>query len=485
MGAGNGCWCGALLYFCGLMGRKKGPKFLEQLTVERMAAKGKCVAHHEGAVVFVSQVAPGDVVDVRITKRNKRYMEAVPTHFHAQSPDRVEPFCDHFGLCGGCKWQHIDYAHQQEYKQQEVVDALTRLGKVELPPIQPILGAEPNRFYRNKLEFTFSTQRWLTDEEVAAGNEMDRRALGFHIPGRWDKVLPIDTCYLQPDPSNAIRNTAIQYAKDHDLSFYDPYSHKGLLRILMIRTTGTGEVMVLVQFTEEDQTAIEGLLGHLQSQFPEITSLLYVINPKQNDTIYDLPVKRFAGQDYITEEMEGLKFRIGPKSFYQTNSKQAYELYKVARAFADLKGDELVYDLYTGTGTIAQFVAKKAKHVVGLESVPEAIEDAKKNAAHNGIENTTFFAGDMKDLLTESFFEQHGKPDVIITDPPRVGMHEDVVKQLLKVRAPRIVYVSCNPSTQARDLQWLDEAYAVKAVQPVDMFPHTHHVENVVLLELR
>ena len=473
------------MYFCGPMARRKGPKFLEGLTVERMAAKGKCVAHHDGQVVFISNVAPGDVVDVRVVKRNKRFLEAVPTQLHQAAPVRVEPFCSHFGLCGGCKWQHIDYPVQLQYKQQEVMDALERIGKIELPPITPILGSDPIRYYRNKLEFTFSNQRWLTEEEVASEAELDRNALGFHIPGRWDKVMPVDHCYLQADPSNAIRDAVHAYATEHELDYFDPYTQEGLLRILMLRTTSTGEVMVLVQFARRDQEAINGVLSHLKEQFPQITALLYVINEKKNDTIYDLEIETFAGQDYITEEMEGLKFRIGPKSFYQTNSPQAYELYKVARDYAGLTGEELVYDLYTGTGTIAQFVAKQARQVVGIESVPEAIEDAKQNARHNGIENTKFFAGDMKDLLTEEFFTEHGRPDVIITDPPRVGMHEAVVNQLLRVRVPRIVYVSCNPSTQARDLNLLDAAYRVTAVQPVDMFPHTHHVENVVQLELR
>ena len=458
---------------------------MEKLSIERMASKGKCVAHYDGRVVFVSGVAPGDVADVRVFMHKSKYWEAEATHIHEASPVRATPFCDHFGTCGGCKWQHINYAEQLKFKQQEVVDALTRIAKVDLPEISPIMGSDPSQYYRNKLEYTFANQRWLTKEQIDSGEEYDRDALGFHVPGRWDKIMQVDHCYLQPDPSNAIRNALYAFAKQQGYSFYDPYEQQGQLRLVTIRTASTGETMILVHFGTREEAVITDVMEHLKTTFPDTTALLYVVNQKKNDTIYDLDIVTYAGQDYITEEMEGLKFRIGPKSFYQTNSKQAYELYKVARDFAGLTGDELVYDLYTGTGTIAQFVSRKARGVVGLESVPEAIEDAKMNAHHNGITNAKFFAGDMKDLLDEAFFARHGHPEVIITDPPRVGMHEKVVQQLLKVRAPRIVYVSCNPQTQARDLALLDEAYAVKAVQPVDMFPHTHHVENVVQLDLR
>ena len=440
-------------------------------------------------VVFVPYVVPGDVVDLQVKRKKNKYAEAVAVKFHEYSPKRAVPFCQHYGVCGGCKWQCLSYEDQIKYKQKQVTDNLTRIGKVELPEISPILGSEKTEFYRNKLEFTFSDKRWLTEEEVKAEMKYEQmNAVGFHIPGAFDKVLAIEKCWLQDDISNQIRNTIRDYAYEHGLAFYNIRNHEGLLRNLMIRTSSTGELMVLLQVRvscDKDLDDTKPLLAHVAEKFPQITSLLYVVNNKCNDTINDLDVEVFKGNDHIFEEMEGLRFKVGPKSFYQTNSEQAYNLYKVARDFAGLTGDELVYDLYTGTGTIANFVSRKAKKVVGIEYVPEAIEDAKVNSAINGIENTLFYAGDMKDMLTQDFINEHGRPDVIITDPPRAGMHNDVIDVILFAEPKRIVYVSCNPATQARDLQLLDVKYKVVAVQPVDMFPHTHHVENVVLLEKR
>ena len=440
-------------------------------------------------VVFVPYVVPGDVVDLQVKRKKNKYAEAVAVKFHEYSPTRAVPFCQHYGVCGGCKWQCLSYEDQIKYKQKQVTDNLTRIGKVELPEISPILGSEKTEFYRNKLEFTFSDKRWLTEEEVRAEVTYDQmNAVGFHIPGAFDKVLAIEKCWLQDDISNQIRNTIRDYAYEHGLAFYNIRNHEGLLRNLMIRTSSTGELMVLLQVrvsADKDVDDTKALLAHVSEKFPQITSLLYVVNNKQNDTINDLDVVVFKGNDHIFEEMEGLRFKVGPKSFYQTNSEQAYNLYKVARDFAGLTGDELVYDLYTGTGTIANFVSRKARQVIGIEYVPEAIEDAKVNSAINGIDNTLFFAGDMKDILNQEFINQYGRPDVIITDPPRAGMHNDVIDTILFAEPKRIVYVSCNPATQARDLSLLDVKYKVLKVQPVDMFPHTHHVENVVLLELR
>ena len=440
-------------------------------------------------VVFVPYVVPGDVVDLQVKRKKNKYAEAVAVKFHEFSPKRAVPFCQHYGVCGGCKWQCLTYEDQIKYKQKQVTDNLTRIGKVELPEISPILGSEKTEFYRNKLEFTFSDKRWLTEEEVKAEVQYDQmNAVGFHIPGAFDKVLAIEKCWLQDDISNQIRNTIRDYAYEHGLAFYNIRNHEGLLRNLMIRTSSTGELMVLLQVRvsqDKDLDETKKLLAHVADKFPQITSLLYVVNNKCNDTINDLDVEVFKGNDHIFEEMEGLRFKVGPKSFYQTNSEQAYNLYKVARKFAGLTGDELVYDLYTGTGTIANFVSRKAKKVVGIEYVPEAIEDAKVNSAINNITNTLFYAGDMKDMLTQDFINEHGRPDVIITDPPRAGMHNDVIDVILFAEPKRIVYVSCNPATQARDLSLLDAKYKVMAVQPVDMFPHTHHVENVVLLEKR
>ena len=440
-------------------------------------------------VIFVPYVVPGDVVDLQVKRKKNHYAEAVAVKFHEKSPLRTEPFCSHFGVCGGCKWQCLSYEEQLKYKQKQVFDNLTRIGKVELPEFRPILGSEKTRFYRNKLEFTFSNKRWLTEEEVKQDVKYDQmNAVGFHIPGAFDKVLAIDKCWLQDDISNQIRNAVRDYAYAHNFPFFDLRTQEGLLRNIMIRTSSTGELMVVLQCKvtdDEGRRKMEEILQFMADSFPQITSLMYVINNKCNDTIGDLDVEVFKGNDHIFEEMEGLRFKVGPKSFYQTNSEQAYNLYKVAREFAGLTGNELVYDLYTGTGTIANFVARQARKVVGIEYVPEAIEDAKVNSALNGIDNTLFYAGDMKDILTNDFIAEHGRPDVIITDPPRAGMHNDVIDVILAAEPKRIVYVSCNPATQARDLQLLDGKYKVTAVQPVDMFPHTHHVENVVQLERR
>ena len=469
--------------------KKKALPLLEKVTITDVAAEGKALAKVNDMVVFVPYVVPGDVVDLQVKRKKNKYAEAVAVKFHEFSPKRAVPFCQHYGVCGGCKWQCLTYEDQIKYKQKQVTDNLTRIGKVELPEISPILGSEKTEFYRNKLEFTFSDKRWLTEEEVKAEVQYDQmNAVGFHIPGAFDKVLAIEKCWLQDDISNQIRNTIRDYAYEHGLAFYNIRNHEGLLRNLMIRTSSTGELMVLLQVRvsqDKDLDDTKKLLAHVADKFPQITSLLYVVNNKCNDTINDLDVEVFKGNDHIFEEMEGLRFKVGPKSFYQTNSEQAYNLYKVAREFAGLTGDELVYDLYTGTGTIANFVSRKAKKVVGIEYVPEAIEDAKVNSAINNITNTLFYAGDMKDMLTQDFINEHGRPDVIITDPPRAGMHNDVIDVILFAEPKRIVYVSCNPATQARDLSLLDAKYKVMAVQPVDMFPHTHHVENVVLLEKR
>ena len=467
------------------MSRKMKNKVVTNLTIERIATEGKCVGHHEGKVVFVQGVAPGDVVDVRITRGKSSFMEGEAIKFHEYSKDRIDPFCSHFGTCGGCKWQHINYDLQKTYKRQQVVDQFTRIGKVEIPEVMPIVGSANTRYYRNKLDFTFSNNRWLTREEIDSGAEFERNALGFHIPKMFDKIVDIEHCYLQGDISNDVRNELRAFALSNSLSFYDIRNQVGLLRNLIIRTTSTGESMVMVQFGGDNQEEIDLVMNFLCEKFPQITALLYIINLKKNETFNDLEVVTFAGKDYIEEEMEGLKFRIGPKSFYQTNSDQAYELYKVTRDFAGLKGDEVVYDLYTGTGTIANFVAKQTKQVIGIEYVEAAIVDAKLNSQVNGINNTLFYAGDMKDMLNDEFIAAHAKPDVIITDPPRAGMHDDVVNMLLKLAAPKIVYVSCNPATQARDVALLSEKYSVDKIQPVDMFPQTYHVENVVLLTLK
>ncbi len=421
-----------------------------------------------------------------MTRRRNSYAEGRAVHFHHYSEVRTEPFCEHYGICGGCKWQILPYPEQIRYKQQQVTDNLTRIGKIELPPISPILGSQKTQFYRNKLEYTFSNRRWMTQEELQSGETFDdMNVLGFHIPTMFDKIMDIKKCWLQADPSNAIRLEIKDFCLKNGFSFFDLRNASGLMRNIIIRTSTTGEIMLIVVFFENDTEKINALMQHLADKFPEITALLYCINQKANDTITDQEILVFKGNDHIFEEMEGLKFKIGPKSFYQTNSAQAYELYKVARDFAGLTGNELVYDLYTGTGTIANFVARRCKQVIGIESVAEAIEDAKVNASLNGINNTLFFAGDMKDLLNTQFIAEYGRPDVIITDPPRAGMHDDVLDTILFAEPQKIVYVSCNPATQARDLSRLDVKYKVTRVQPVDMFPHTQHVENVVLLELK
>ena len=466
--------------------RNKKQTFLNVEVIDA-GAKGKTVGKApDGKVIFLPNAVPGDVVDVFAFKKRKAYYEGKATVFHKLSNKRTDAVCEHFGTCGGCKWQHMDYKHQLFYKQKEVVNNLTRIGHLELPEVTPIIGSEKQYFYRNKMEFSFSDSRWLSTEEINSDQDLgDKNALGFHIPGMWDKILDITTCHLQADPSNAIRNAVKEFAIKNKLEFFNTRNQTGLLRTLMIRTSTTGDLMVLIQFFKEEKQKRELLLNFLVEEFPEITSLQYVINTKANDTIYDQDVICFKGEDHIFEEMEGLKFKINAKSFYQTNSYQAYELYKVTRDFAGLSGDEIVYDLYTGTGTIAQFIAKQAKKVIGIESVPDAVLAAQENAQLNKIENTEFYVGDMKSVFNNEFLETHGKPDVIITDPPRDGMHKDVVQQLLNIAAERIVYVSCNSATQARDLALMNEMYKVTKVQPVDMFPQTHHVENVVLLEKR
>lgn len=473
-------------YFCPMRKRKRRLIF-ENIEVTGAGAKGKAIAKApDGRVLFISNAVPGDVVTVQTTKRRKAYYEGIATDFQQRSDKRTSPKCEHFGVCGGCKWQHMAYEHQLAYKQQEVVNNLTRIGKVELPEVTPILGAPKPYFYRNKMEFSFSDSRWLTQEEITEETEIrDRNALGFHIPGMWDKVLDIKNCYLQEDPSNAIRLVVKQFATEQGIPFFNPRNKTGVLRTLMIRTSSTGEVMVLIQFYKDHPAMRTSLLDHLSERFPEITSLLYVINNKANDTLYDQEIICYSGRDHIYESMKGLQFKITAKTFYQTNSEQAYQLYSIVEDFANLQGTELVYDLDTGIGTIAQFIAEKARKVIGIETVPEAIVAARDNAAHNGLNNLEFYTGDLKDFLTDEFLEEQGQPDVIITDPPREGMHKAVVQQLLKAAPERIVYVSCNSATQARDLQLLDPAYAITRVQPVDMFPQTHHVENVVLLEKR
>lgn len=472
------------------MTRKKKPlPLLKHVFITDVAAEGKAIAKFEGMVVFVPYGVPGDEVDLQVKRKKHNFMEAEIVHIHKPSSIRVAPFCRHFGICGGCKWQCLPYKEQLKYKQQQVEDVLTRIGKITLPKIQPILGSRHVNQYRNKLEFGFSNKKWLTSEQIASGDKFDvMDAIGFHIPGAFDKILDIETCFLMDDINNRLRNAIRDYALLHRLAFYDLRANTGLLRNMMIRTSATGEIMLLLQFcihSLEEKNQAFGMMDHVHQMFPEVSSLLYVNNLKLNDTIGDLEVQTFVGTDFIYETMEDLRFKVGPKSFYQTNTEQAYELYKVARTFADLKGEELVYDLYTGTGTIANFIAKDARWVVGIEYVPEAIEDAKENASLNGLDNTSFFAGDMKDILCRKFIEENGHPDVIITDPPRAGMHLDVIETIRFAAPRRIVYVSCNPATQARDLQLLNPDFEVTAVQPIDMFPQTHHVENVVCLKRR
>lgn len=468
------------------MGRRKGKKkVVENLRIETAAAQGHCMGRTEsGMVVFVPYTAPGDVVDAVIIKKKKRFGHGKVLRFHEKSELRTEPFCSHFGQCGGCRWQHMPYELQLELKAQTVKDSLERIGGLSFPEPEQILPCDTPRYYRNKMEFSFSDFRWLTREEIESGEELSRNALGFHVPGHFDRVIDIEHCFLQADPSNAIRLFVRKRAEELGIPFYNSKFHTGQIRSLILRCTSAGDWMAILQTAEASEEFMQ-LLEEVRDKFSEIKALLYVVNSKKNETFYDLEVKRFHGDEFITEEMEGLKFRIGPKSFYQTNSAQAYELYKATRKLAGLTGSELVYDLYTGTGTIANFIAKDAGRVIGIESVAEAIEDAKLNSRENGIENTEFFAGDMRDLLTNEFIAEKGQPDVIVTDPPRAGMHPSVVETILKCRAPKVVYVSCNPGTQSRDLAVLDEAYKIQTVQPVDMFPQTHHVENIVLLELR
>lgn len=473
------------------MSRKRKPlPLLEGITIEAVAAEGKALARVNDLVVFVPFVIPGDVVDLQVTKKKHSYAEAEVVRMITPSKDRIAPFCPHFGVCGGCKWQMLPYELQLQAKQQQVMDALTRIGKIALPDCSPILGSRQTTAYRNKLEFGFANKRWLTKEQIRSGELFERQeSVGYHANGTFDKILPIEECHLMDPVNDRLRLAIRDYAYAHDLTFFDAREHTGLLRGMMIRLSNTGELMLLLQFcisSDAEERQAMDLLAHVRDTFPEISSLLYVNNQKFNDTFGDLPVHVFSGSDHIFLEMEGLRFKVGAKSFYQTNTQQAYELYKVARDFAGIsEGLPLIYDLYTGTGTIANFVARQAREVIGIEYVPEAIEDAKVNSELNGITNTKFYAGDMKDILTEDFIREHGRPDIIITDPPRAGMHADVIKVILHAAPERIVYVSCNPATQARDLALLDTDYKVTRIQPVDMFPHTQHVENVVLLERR
>ena len=466
--------------------KRKELPLLKEVEIIDVAAEGKSIAKENEMVIFVPFGAPGDIVDIKIDRKKKSYAEGHIDRMVRPSDIRVEPRCEHFTVCGGCRWQHLPYEFQLKCKQKQVTDALERIAKVDLPEISPIKGSNEIWGYRNKMEYTFSNKKWLTFDQLRSGEEFpDRDAAGFHIPGAFDKVLDINCCHLQDDLGNRIRLCVKQFGKENGYTFYDLREQHGLLRTLMIRIASTGEVMVVMVFGEDDREKIEALMQAIKDNFPEITSLQYVVNTKVNDTIADQEILLYSGREYILEEMEGLRFRVGPKSFYQTNSRQAYELYKVARDMAGLTGSELVYDLYTGTGTIANFVARRARQVIGIEYVEDAIKDAKINSAENGIANTLFYAGDMKDVLTDEFVERHGRPEVMIVDPPRAGMHGDVVNVILNARPETIVYVSCNPATQARDLSLLDVAYTVEAVQPVDMFPHTHHVENVVKLKLR
>lgn len=466
------------------MGRKKEFPVLEKVRITDIGSEGNALARVDNLVVFVQMLVPGDLVDIRVSRKRKKYLEGSVVRFHEYSPDRINAKCRHFGTCGGCRWQHLPYHLQLKYKEKQVTDNLTRIGRVSQPEVSPIIGSSEVYYYRNKLEYTFSDRRWLTREEVISDNDYEKEdALGFHIPGLFDKVLDIRECHLQPEPSNAIRDAVRRYAHKKALPFFNLRQQSGFLRNLVIRNNTRGNIMVVVVFFLDEKERREGLLDFLAKEFPQITSLMYIINSKKNDSLSDQTPVLYKGEDHLTEEMEGLKFRIGPKSFYQTNSGQALRLYTTAREFAALTGNEIVYDLYTGTGTIANFVAPSSRKVIGIEYVEDAVRDAVINSEMNGIRNTEFYAGDLKDVLSEQFIEKQGQPDVIITDPPRAGMHEDVVKTILSVSPEKIVYVSCNPSTQARDIQLLSERYLVAKIQPVDMFPHTHHVENVVLLK--
>ncbi|SDH86489.1 23S rRNA (uracil(1939)-C(5))-methyltransferase RlmD [Mucilaginibacter sp. P25] len=467
------------------MSKANKPKFFENVQIIDIAEEGKGVGKADDFVLFVDKAVPGDIADVQVYRSKKNFGEGKITELKQASEYRTTPFCEHFGTCGGCKWQHMTYEAQLKFKQKSVGDALSRLAKINVDGIMPIVPSPADRYYRNKLEFTFSNKRWLYDGENKEDGTLNMNALGFHIPGRFDKILDVNHCYLQAEPSNSLRNEIRDFTIQQGYTYYDLRNHSGMLRNLVVRTSSTGEIMVIVVFAYAEQSEIDNLMSHIDARFPEITSLLYIVNQKKNDTIFDQDVVAFKGPEYIHEEMNGIKFRIGPKSFYQTNSVQALRLYEITRDFAGFKGDELVYDLYTGAGTIANFVAGHVREVVGVEYVPTAIEDAKVNSAINNITNTKFYAGDMKDVLVADFVAEHGKPDVIITDPPRAGMHPDVVARLMEIEAPKIVYVSCNAATQARDLLVLKEKYDTVKIQPVDMFPHTQHVENVVLLVLR
>jgi len=463
------------------MGRRK--QIIENMRIERIAAEGKCIGRNNGQVIFTSGLVPGDVADILITRKKSNYLEGKPIRIRAYTDLRIEPFCAHFEHCGGCKWQHVPYEHQLEFKQQQVIDNLERIGKVPVDHVSPILPSPGTRYYRNKLEFTFSSSRWLTGSEIQEEGVLDRRGIGFHVPGRFDRVVDIRECHLQASPSNEIRNAIRAFAIDNDFPFYDVKSHQGLLRNLIIRTTSLEELMVIVQFGANDMGAITACMDFLKQKFPAITSLHYIINTKKNDAYFDQEIKLWHGQPCIYEQLGHLKFKIGPKSFFQTNTKQAEQLYEKTLELAGLQGGEVVYDLYTGTGSIAAFLAQKAKWVVGIESVPEAIEDAQENARLNAIENVSFYAGDVKLLFDHDMVRRHGAPDVVVTDPPRAGMHKDTIMALKVAMPEKIVYVSCNPATQARDVQLLQPEYRVSAVQPVDMFPHTHHVENIILLQ--
>jgi 23S rRNA (uracil1939-C5)-methyltransferase len=464
--------------------KNRNKPFYEQVTITDIGAEGKSIGRVGEKIIFTTHAIPGDIVDLQVIRKKKKYEEAVVVYYHHYSIDRETPFCQHFGICGGCKWQYLPYALQLKFKQKQVADQLVRIGKLELPSIDPILGSPNTTFYRNKLEFTFSNDRWLTPEEISSQEKITNKdVLGFHIPGMFDKIFPVIRCWLQPEPSNAIRNYLFDYGILHHLPFFDLRNQTGFLRTIIVRTSSTGEVMVVVTFFMDNPPIIKELLNALNERFPEITSLMYVINSKGNDTITDQEIRLFSGKPYITEEMDGILFRIGPKSFFQTNTRQALGLYRKIREFAALDGNEVVYDLYTGTGTIANFMARYCKKVIGIEYVPEAIEDAKVNSIINQIGNTCFFDGDIKNILQPAFIQKHGRPDVIITDPPRSGMHEDVIRSIMEASPDKIIYVSCNPATQARDLALMSQIYTICRVQPVDMFPHTHHVENIVLLQ--
>lgn len=468
------------------MGRRKKPlPVFEQVEIVDAGSEGKAVARVDNYVIFVPFVVPGDVVDIRVVKRRKKYLEGKAIKIHKASPMRIQARCEHFGLCGGCKWQNLDYTDQLKFKQKQVVDNFERIGKLDISEVRPIISSEKQYFYRNKLEFTFSNRRWLSEEELKQEENVDMNGLGFHLPGMFDRIIDLENCYLQAEPSNKIRMALNRFSREQGFTFYDSRNHHGFLRNVIIRNSNTGHLMVIMVFGSDEETGITKLMVFLQQEFPEITSLYYVINTKKNDSISDLQVHHFAGEHHIVEEMEGLKFRVGPLSFYQTNSAQAYQLYKVAREFAGLTGKEIVYDLYCGTGTIANFVARNAAKVVGIEYVEPAIHDAEENSRLNGLDNTRFFAGDMAEVFNKEFTDSQGQPDVVITDPPRAGMHPKVVSQLLTIAPDKIVYVSCNPATQARDIALLNERYDLKVIQPVDMFPQTHHVENVSLLTLK